>query len=112
MSCNEELSQCMKSQSQMHEVLCSCFNPFFFRYLTSKIGMEMNKYYLPVVVCVGVVGNILALLVMLQENNKRISCCVYLAALAVSDHLFLYVGAHFWIMSVPLAERFREPVCK
>ena len=72
----------------------------------------MHKYYLPVVVVVGLFGNTLTLLVMLQEHNKRITCCVYLAALAVSDNLFLYVGAHYWAMSVVLADHFREPMCK
>ncbi len=82
------------------------------RYLTTKIGVEVHRYYLPVVVVVGMVGNTIALFVMLQEHNKRITCCVYLAALAVSDNLFLYVGAHYWIMSVLLADRFRQPMCK
>ncbi len=74
--------------------------------------MAMHKYYLPIVVILGFLGNILALLVMLQPNNRRITCCIYLAALAVSDNLFLYVGAHYWLMSVILPDQFRQPMCK
>ena len=72
----------------------------------------MHKYYLPVAVIVGFCGNILALLVMLQPHNRRITCCIYLAALAVSDNMFLYVGAHYWLMSVVLDDHFRQPMCK
>ena len=61
-----------------------------------KVGMAIHRYYLPVVVIIGFVGNFLSLAVMLRPHNRRISCCVYMAALAVTDSCSLFVGAYYW----------------
>ena len=66
------------------------------KYTTFKIGMAIHRYYLPVVVIIGFVGNFLSLAVMLRPHNRRISCCVYMAALAVTDSCSLFVGAYYW----------------
>ena len=39
------------------------------------------------------VGNTLSFLVMVQPHNRHISCCVYMAALAVSDNAVVLVTA-------------------
>ena len=67
------------------------------KYTTFKIGMALHRYYLPVVVVTGLVGNILSLAVMVKSHNRRISCCVYMAALAVTDSCSLLMGGYYWL---------------
>ena len=62
-------------------------------YLQSKIGVAIHNYYFPVIVIVGITGNILRILVMIRPHNRHISTCVYMACLSVSDTiLIIYQG--------------------
>ena len=69
-------------------------------YLTYRIGVAIHIYYTPILVPVGLVFNLMTLTIMLQRSNRRISCCVYLAALSVTDNLVLYSAGHYWASSV------------
>ena len=64
--------------------------------LKFKVGMAIHRYYLPVIIGIGMIGNFLSLAVMLRRHNRRISCCVYMAALAVTDSCSLFVGGYYW----------------
>ena len=44
-----------------------------------------------IIIPVGIVGNVLCLLVMLQKQNRSISCSVYMGALAVADTIHLLI---------------------
>ncbi len=66
-------------------------------YLAYQIGVSIHTYYLPVVVIVGFVWNCMALSVSLLKHNRKVSCCVYIAALSVSDNCMLYTAAHVWV---------------
>ena len=64
-----------------------------------KIGVAINDYYFPSIVSVGIVGNILRFLVMVQPHNRHISTCVYMASLSVSDTiLIIYQGYSVWML--------------
>ena len=80
-------------------------------YLMYKLGVGIHTYYLPVVVIVGLVGNILSLSVMMQPHNRRISCCVYMGALAVIDTCLLYIAIHYWMVTGPVRTMY-EWECK
>jgi len=45
----------------------------------------------PLVICIGLAGNILSLVVYLSRNMRKISASVYLAALSASDTIVLFV---------------------
>ncbi len=49
--------------------------------LTYKIAMIMDRYWFPVLVPCGLVGNTLSLLVMLKRANRRMSTCIYMLAI-------------------------------
>ena len=68
-------------------------------YTYQQIGTAIQRYMAPLVVVIGVLGNTLSFLVMIQPRNRRVSCCIYMAALAVSDTMTLYVAAHLWVVS-------------
>ena len=84
-------------------------------YILYKIGLGIHSYYLPVMIIVGFVGNILSLMVMMQPGNRSISSCVYMGALAVLDSMQLYIAAHYWAITGPvklLARGIYEWECK
>ena len=72
--------------------------------LISKIAMFIHMYWFPIMVPAGIVGNCLAFVVLLQQHNISVSCCLYMAALAVSGRLpwttSIYgysVYSYFWM---------------
>ena len=68
-------------------------------YLQFKIGVAIHNYYFPVIVIVGIIGNISSFLVMVRPHNRHISTCVYMACLSVSDTiLIIYQGYSIWIL--------------
>ncbi len=70
------------------------------QYLTYKIGYAIDMYYLPVVIVLGFLGNTCSLLVTLQSQNRGISCCVYMTAVAIVDNMMLCIGVMHWIITV------------
>ena len=64
-----------------------------------KIGVSVHDYYFPFIVIIGVIGNILNFLVMVQPHNRHISTCVYMACLSISDNMLLiYQGYSVWML--------------
>lgn len=47
-----------------------------------------------------------------QPNNREVSCCIYLAALAVADNLFMLNCFELSVMMGPLADYFSVNHCK
>ena len=48
-------------------------------YKTYKIASYINIYWFPILVPIGLVGNSLSFLVMIQPNNRKMSTCIYMA---------------------------------
>lgn len=61
-----------------------------------KFGSGIHYYYLPVCVFFGLIGNTMSFVVMIQPHNRRISCCLYLAVLAVCDNSALLIFGYYW----------------
>ena len=58
-------------------------------YTTFKIANFINTYWFPVLVAIGPVGNILSFLVMIKPNNRRMSTCIYMAAISINDNIMM-----------------------
>ena len=69
------------------------------KFMMFKVGVAIHRYYLPVLVVLGFIGNCLSLAVMTRSHNRQISCCVYMGALAVSDNVNLLIGAYYWSLT-------------
>ena len=74
------------------------------------IIMRIRFWWITLLAPVGTVGNALSLMIMLRRLNRHISCCVYMAALAVCDtsvvmcngiNIWLYTSA--WFHQLPKA---------
>ena len=48
-------------------------------------GSYIHMVWLPIIVILGIVGNILVVAVMLKRSQRSLSCSLYLAALAIAD---------------------------
>ena len=62
-----------------------------------KAGQQINRYWFPIIIFFGIPGNILSFLVMSKKSNRKISSCVYMAALAWCDFGVLVIGLITWI---------------
>ena len=81
------------------------------KYLAYQIGIGLHRYYFPFLIPIGVVFNVLSFCVMMQPSNRKISFCVYLAALAVTDNVVLYTAGHYYMSSVVFM-KMTSPECK
>ena len=54
------------------------------------VGLTINKYGLPILVGVGIIGNIISLILMQRKVMRKSSSSVYFSALAVADTLALF----------------------
>lgn len=57
----------------------------------------LNLYFTPVIILIGLIGNLLSMLVFTFTHVQRLSASIYLSSLAVADVLFLIVLAIAWV---------------
>ena len=69
-------------------------------YTTFKIATFIATYWFPVLVPVGVMGNILSFIVMIKPNNRKMSTCIYMAAISINDNIMMYVctSKSLWLL--------------
>ena len=67
---------------------------------TYKIATFISTYWFPILLPIGFFGNILSFLVMIKSNNRKMSTCIYMAALSINDSAMMAVAFHLWLMSV------------
>ena len=67
--------------------------------LPYKVGRDIQTYWLPIIIPIGLIGNTLSFLVMMRPHNRKVSCCVYMAALAVADNVMLINAGYYWYVT-------------
>ena len=65
-------------------------------YMTYKVAKFIDNYYFPVLIPMGLVGNTLSFLVMIRSNNRKISTCIYMAAISINDNLMMAWTFRTW----------------
>lgn len=58
---------------------------------------QLNLYYVPLLIVVGFVGNLLSCVVFLNTRLRMRSSSYYLAALAVADVTYLFILFLVWL---------------
>ena len=76
-------------------------NPDTQVYWEQVIGQWIGWIWMPTVIPIGYIGNLLAFLVMIQKHNRGNSCCVYMAGLAFSDTVVLMEALGFFLRTLP-----------
>ena len=69
-------------------------------YMTFKIAYYINQYWFPILTPIGLVGNTLSFLVMIQPNNRKMSTCIYMASISINDNLMMCLVLHYWLVTV------------
>ena len=63
-------------------------------YTTFKIATIIDTYWFPILVPIGLFGNTLSFLVMIKPNNRKMSTCIYMAAISINDNIMMSLCLH------------------
>lgn len=64
---------------------------------TFLVASFLHSYYTPLIVVIGSIGNIVSVLVFFRMKLRKLSSSFYLAALGISDTIFLLTNSSSWI---------------
>ena len=81
-------------------------------YTIFKIANFISIYWLPVLVPIGLVGNTLSFLVMIKPNNRKMSTCIYMAAISVNDNIMMCMCCHEYLLSVVQIHKWNSIECR
>ena len=68
--------------------------------ITYNIAIFIMKYWFPILVPIGLVGNTLSFLIMIKPSNRKMSTCIYMAAISMNDNAVMLLAGHRWLASV------------
>ena len=68
-------------------------------YTIYKIATFITTYWFLVLIPIGLVGNTLSFRVMVKPNNRKMSTCIYMAAISINDNILMLVGLHYYLVS-------------
>ena len=69
-------------------------------YMAYTISKYLSKFWFPILVPIGFTGNLLSFLVMMKPNNRKMSTCIYMAAISVNDNLMMSLALYNYLLSV------------
>ena len=81
-------------------------------YTIFKIANVINTYWYPILVPIGLIGNSLSFAVMVKPNNRKMSTCIYMAAISMNDNLMMYVCCHDYLVSTIHILKWKTVECK
>ena len=81
-------------------------------YLTLKVARYISKYWFPVLIPLGLVGNTLSFLMMIRPNNRKISTCIYMTAISINDNTMMCVEIHAWLVDAVKIHGWYDWECK
>ena len=81
-------------------------------YTIFKVGTFINIYWYPVLIPVGLVGNTLSFIVMVKPNNRKMSTCIYMAAISVNDNIMMCMCFHDYLVYVVQIHTWHSIECK
>ena len=61
-------------------------------FMTYKVAYYLQDYWIPILVPIGLVGNTLSFLVMIKPNNRKMSTCIYMAAISINDNMMMILA--------------------
>ena len=81
-------------------------------YMTFKIATYITKYWFPILVPIGLVGNTLSFLVMIKPNNRKMSTCIYMAVISINDNLMMFLALYNWLVTVVKIHEWHPMECR
>ena len=80
--------------------------------ITYKIANAINKYWFPILIPIGLVGNSLSFLVMIKPSNRQLSTCIYMAAISINDNVMMLLAVESWLATELKAYKRHSIECK
>ena len=77
-----------------------------------KIANIIAKCWIPVLVPIGLVGNTLSFLVMIKPNNRKMSTCIYMAAISINDNIMMLLALYAWLVNSMNVYQMYDLECK
>ena len=77
-----------------------------------QVATYITKYWFPILVPIGLVGNMLSFLVMIKPHNRKMSTCIYMAVISVNDNLMMFLSLHTWLVTVLKVHKRFSSECK
>ena len=81
-------------------------------YFTLKVARYISKYWFPVLIPLGLVGNTLSFLVMIRPNNRKISTCIYMTSISINDNTMMCIEVHAWLVDAVKIHGWYDWECK
>ena len=82
-------------------------------YTTFIIASFIDKYWFPVLLPIGFLGNTLSFIVMTKPNNRKMSTCIYMAAISINDNLMMCLLSYHALVVVVFKNNEYHPMeCK
>ena len=81
-------------------------------YAEFRIATNIATYWFPVLVPIGLVGNTLSFVVMIQPSNRKMSTCIYMAAVSINDNIMMYVCSHVYLVGFLQIRSWNPVECK
>ena len=81
-------------------------------YIAFKIANLINTYWYPVLIPIGLIGNCLSFTVMMKPKNRKMSTCIYMAAISINDNLMMLTAFHDYLVSGLQIRRWYLTECK
>ena len=81
-------------------------------YTIFKVANFINIYWFPVLIPIGLAGNILSFLVMIKPSNRKMSTCIYMGAISVNDNIMMCMCFHDYLVYVAQIHRWHSIECK
>ena len=81
-------------------------------YIIFKVANFISIYWFPVLIPIGLVGNTLSFTVMIKSNNRKMSTCIYMAAISINDNIMMCICSHDYLVSVVQTHKWNSIECK
>ena len=81
-------------------------------YITFILANLIDTYWFIFLVPIGLVGNTLSFLVMIKPNNRKMSTCIYMAAISINDNLMMLMCFHDYLVSTLQIHKWHSLECK
>ena len=94
------LDKCLSNSTVEAETpIKDAFMKKVWTFLTFRIASFIATYCLPILIPIGIVGNTLSFLVMVKPNNRKMSTCIYMAAISVNDNFMMFLSLYGWLVT-------------
>ena len=79
---------------------------------TFQIASFINIYRYPVLLPIGVIGNCLSFAVMIKPNNRKMSTCIYMAAISINDNIMMCVCFQILLINALKTHKWQPVECE